>query len=250
MSGHSKWSSIKHKKAALDAKRGKSWSKLSRSITVAARTGGGNPNDNPRLRLAVEKARDANMPKDTIEKAIKKGTGEVEGETYEEVMYEGYGPAGVAVMCRALTDNRNRTASDIKKTFERHGGNLGTPNCVAWMFNLKGVITVDTDAVDEDKLMEVALEGGAEDVTTSEMVHEVICEADAYEAVKQTVKQAGIEIQSADVTMMAANQITLDLADAQKVMRLIDSLDNHDDVESVSSNFDLPDDVMRELAKD
>ncbi len=247
MSGHSKWSTIKHKKAALDAKRGKSWSKLVRNITVCARSGGGNPNDNPRLRLAIDKARDANMPKDTIEKAIKKGTGELEGESYEEITYEGYGPAGVAVMCRVLTDNRNRTGPEIKKTFERYGGNLGTTNCVAWMFAPKGVIAVGTDAVDEDKLMEVALEAGADDVTTSAMAHEITCEVDAYETVKQAVKDAGIEILSADVTMVAANQITLDLAGAQKVMKLIDALDNHDDVDSVSANFDLPDDVLRQL---
>ena len=249
MSGHSKWSTIKHKKAALDAKRGKSWSKLVRVITVCARTGGGNVNDNPRLRLAIEKSRDANMPKDTIERAIKKGTGELEGESYEEVTYEGYGPGGVAVLCQALTDNRKRTAPEIKKLFEKSGGNLGTSNCVAWMFTSLGTIVVSTEAVDEEKLMEVALEAGANDVTTSETVHEVICDVAAFETVKQAVKDAGIEMVSADIGMVADNLITLDLKDAVKVMRLIEGLEDHDDVDGVFANFDLPDDVVRELSK-
>ncbi|RJP36069.1 MAG: YebC/PmpR family DNA-binding transcriptional regulator [Phycisphaerales bacterium] len=248
MSGHSKWSTIKHKKAALDAKRGKAWSKLARAITMAARNGG-KPEDNPRLRLAIDKARGANMPKDTIEKAIKKGTGELEGESYEEVIYEGYGPEGVAVMCKVLTDNRHRTAPEIKKIFERSGGNLGTPNCVAWMFQAKGVITVAAEAADEDRIMELALEAGAEDVESSEMVHQITTTVDAFEAVRDAIRAAGIEVQTADVEMVASNQISLGLAAAQKVMRLIDALDNHDDVESVSSNFDVPDSVMRELAR-
>lgn len=249
MSGHSKWSTIKHKKAALDARRGKAWSKLSKAIIAAAGIGGGSPADNPRLRLAIDKAKDANMPKDTIEKAIKKGTGELEGESYEEINYEGYGPSGVAIMCRVLTDNRQRTAPEIRKIFERGGGNIGTPNCVAWMFQQKGVIVVAAGDCDEDRLMEIALEAGAEDVVSSEMVREVTCAPDAFEAVKAAVKAAGIEMQSADISMMAASQVTLDLQAAQKVMKLIEALEEHDDVESVSSNFDLPDAVLRELAK-
>jgi len=250
MSGHSKWSTIKHKKAVLDARRGKAWSKLSRAITMCAKAGGGNPADNPRLRLACEKARAANMPKDTIEKAIKKGTGELEGESYEEVLYEGYGPAGVAVMARALTDNRNRTSSEIKKLFERAGGNLGAPHCVAFQFEQKGVVVVAADKASEDRIMEIALEAGADDVESSEHVHEIRCSPDALERVRKAVEQAAIEIQSADLSMVAANNITLDLTAARKVFRLVDALEEHDDVDAVYSNADVPDDVITQMAMD
>lgn len=249
MSGHSKWSTIKHKKAALDAKRGKAWSKLARNITVAARSGG-DPSASPRLRLAVDKARAANMPKDTIEKAIKKGTGELEGESYEEILYEGYGPAGVAVMCNVVTDNRNRTAPEVKKLFERSGGNLGAPNCVAWMFAQKGVFTIRADQADEERVMEIALENGAEDVTSSALIHEVTCAPEAFADLKAALDAAAIPVESADVTMFPTNQITLSLEEARKVLRLMDGLEDHDDVTSVSSNFDIPDDVMTQLAAD
>lgn len=250
MSGHSKWSTIKHKKAALDAKRGRAWSKLARDVTMAARHGGGDLSANPRLRLAVDKAKGANMPKDTIEKAIKKGTGELAGEAIEEIVYEGYGPGGVAIMCTCLTDNRHRTAPEVKKIFERGNGNLGAPNCVSWMFSKKGVFVIAREAADEDKVMEVALENGAEDVNTSDMAHEVTCDPDAYGSIKEALEAAGIAIQSADVTMVAASQITLDVDTARKVLRLMENLEEHDDVQSVSSNFDIPDDVMAELAKE
>lgn len=249
MSGHSKWSSIKHKKAALDKKRGKAWSKLSRAIIMAAKSGG-NPADNPSLRLAVDKAKADNMPKDTIEKAIKKGTGELESASYEDVLYEGYGNSGVAVMCKAVTDNRNRTSSEIKKIFERAGGNLGAANCVAFQFKQKGVIVVAKDKADEDRIMEVAIEAGAEDVESSEHIHEIVCAADALEDVRQAINDAGIEPESADLSMVADNIISLDLDTARKVMRLIDALDEHDDVEAVYSNSTLPDDVMAQLAKE
>ena len=249
MSGHSKWSSIKHKKAALDKKRGKAWSKLSRAIIMAAKSGG-NPADNPSLRLAVDKAKADNMPKDTIEKAIKKGTGELESASYEDVLYEGYGNSGVAVMCKAVTDNRNRTSAEIKKIFERAGGNLGAPNCVAFQFKQKGVIVVAKEKADEDRIMEVAIEAGAEDVESSEHIHEIICAADALEDVRQAITDAGIETQSADLSMVADNIISLDLNAARKVMRLIDALDEHDDVEAVYSNSTLPDDVVAQLAKE
>ncbi len=249
MSGHSKWSSIKHKKARLDAKRGKNWGKLSRAVTLAAKSGGGNPEDNPRLRLAIDKAKADNMPKDTIEKAIKKGTGELTGEDYEEVIYEGYAINGVAVMARALTDNRNRTAGEIRKIFERAGGSLGATNCVAWMFTPKGVFIINASDMDEDRLFEVALENGAEDVSASSIIHEVTCPLDAFGRLKAALEQAGIPIQSSDITSVASNSVTLDLAAARKVLGLMDSLDEHDDIESVSSNFDIPDDVMAELAK-
>ena len=249
MSGHSKWSSIKHKKAALDKKRGKAWSKLSRAIIMAAKSGG-NPADNPSLRLAVDKAKADNMPKDTIEKAIKKGTGELESASYEDVLYEGYGNSGVAVMCKAVTDNRNRTSAEIKKIFERAGGNLGAANCVAFQFKQKGVIVVARDKADEDRIMEIAIEAGAEDVESSEHIHEIVCAADALEDLGKAITDAGIEFQSADLSMVADNIISLDLNTARKVMRLIDALDEHDDVEAVYSNSTIPDDVAAQLAKE
>ena len=196
MSGHSKWSTIKHKKAALDAKRGKAWSKLARAITMAAKSGG-NPADNPTLRLAIEKAKNDNMPKDTIEKAIKKGTGELAGDDLQEVVYEGYGPGGVAVLCKAVTDNRNRTGGEMRKLFERSGGNLGSSNCVAFLFHQKGIITVAADKADEDQIMELALEAGADDVQSSELAHEITCSAETFEAVKCAIADAGIEIADA-----------------------------------------------------
>lgn len=249
MSGHSKWSTIKHKKALLDARRGKAWSKLARAVTMAAKSGGGNPSDNPRLRLAIDKAKDANMPKDTIEKAIKKGTGELEGESYEEVMYEGYGPGGVAIMAKALTDNRHRTAPEIKKIFERAGGNLGAVNSVSWMFKSLGVITIPAANVSEDRLMEIAIEAGADDVLSSGELHEVRCSPDAFEGVKAAIVQAGIEVTSADVSQIAANEVVLDLETARRVQSLLEALEEHDDVEDVYSNADIPDDVMSALAR-
>ncbi|MCH7885961.1 MAG: YebC/PmpR family DNA-binding transcriptional regulator [Planctomycetes bacterium] len=249
MSGHSKWSTIKHKKAALDAKRGKAWSKLSRAVTMAAKIGG-NPADNPRLRLAIDKAKADNMPKDTIEKAIKKGTGELAGQNYEDVLYEGYGPNGVAVMCQAVTDNRNRTGAEIKKIFERANGNLGQSNCVAFQFQQKGVILVAAEKATEDQLMELALEAGAEDVTCSEMIHEIITTPEAFEQVRKAVADAEIEIESADLRMVADTEITLDLNTARKVTRLIDALEDHDDIDAVYSNIDVPDDVLAQLAKE
>ncbi|MCH7719590.1 MAG: YebC/PmpR family DNA-binding transcriptional regulator [Planctomycetes bacterium] len=247
MSGHSKWSTIKHKKAALDSKRGKLWSKLSRNVTMAARTGG-DPGANSRLRLAVEKAKDANMPRDTIEKAIKKGTGELEGETIEEVVYEGYGTKGVAFMCHTLTDNRNRTGPEIKKLFERHGGHLGAPNCVAWMFTQKGIIVIEESAADEDQIIELALEAGAEDVSASAINYEITCPPDAFLAVKGALEAASIPLVSADMSMVASSTVTLDANAARKIMKLMDELDDHDDVQTVSANFDIPDDVMADLA--
>lgn len=250
MSGHSKWSTIKHKKAALDAKRGKAWSKLARAVTMAAKAGGGNINDNPSLRLAIEKAKADNMPKDTIEKAIKKGTGELEGESYAEVRYEGYAPGGVAVMCKAVTDNRNRTAAEIKKIYERAGGNLGATNCVAFMFQQKGVIIIDASLANEDQVMELALEAGADDVDSSEQAHEITCSPEAFEDVKAALANSGIEVASADLSMVADNEVTLDLDSARKVMRLVDALEDHDDVDAVYSNSNIPDDVLTQLARE
>jgi len=248
VSGHSKWSTIKHKKAALDAKRGKAWSKLARAVTMAAKAGG-NPADNPRLRLAIDKAKADNMPKDTIEKAIKKGTGELAGENYEEVTYEGYGHAGVAVMARVMTDNRNRTSSEIKKIFERAGGSLGGPNCVAFQFTQKGVVVVPQSAAGEDRMLEIALDAGADDVKSGADIHEITCTPDRLQQVKQAIEEAGLPVQSADVAMIAENSITLDLEGARKVQRLLEALEDHDDVDAVYSNADMPDDVAAELAK-
>ncbi len=250
MSGHSKWSTIKHKKAILDARRGKSWSKLARAVTMAAKMGGGNPNDNPRLRLAIDKAKADNMPKDTIDKAVKKGTGEIEGVNYEDILYEGYGPAGVAVMARVTTDNRNRTSGEIKKVFERAGGNLGSPNCVSFQFTSKGVIVVAREQASEDRLMEIALDAGADDVSSSEHIHEVTCRPEVYHEVKQGIEASGIAIQSADIAMVANSSISLNLESARKVKRLIDALEEHDDVDAVYSNSDIPDDVVATLAKE
>ena len=247
MSGHSKWSTIKHKKAALDAKRGKAWSKLARAITMAAK-GGGNPNDNPRLRLAIDKAKGGNMPKDTIEKAIKKGTGELEGESYEEVLYEGYAPGGVAVMCKAVTDNRNRTGPEIKKIFERVGGNLGSTNCVSFLFHPKGLILVEGDKAGEDQIMEIAIEAGADDVSSSPEVHEILCTPDAFEAVRDAIQAAGIEIQTADLSMLPDIEVALDLNHARKVLRLVDALEDHDDIDAVYTNSDISDEIMLQIA--
>ncbi len=250
MSGHSKWSTIKHKKAALDAKRGKAWSKLARAITMAAKASGGNPNDNPRLRLAIDKAKRDNMPKDTIEKAVKKGTGELASANYEDVCYEGYAPGGIAVRCQAVTDNRNRTSAEIKKIYERAGGSLGSPNCVAFQFQQKGIIVIPADGVSEDQIMEIALEAGAEDVHSSDMIHEIVTAPDAFETVRNAVTAAEITVQSADLRMVADNEIVLALDKARKVMRLVDNLEDHDDVDAVYSNFDIPDDVIQQLAKE
>jgi YebC/PmpR family DNA-binding regulatory protein len=217
---------------------------------MAAKMGGGNPNDNPRLRLAIDKAKAENMPKDTIEKAVKKGTGEIEGVHYEDVLYEGYGPAGVAVMAKVTTDNRNRTSGEIKKVFERSGGNMGSPNCVAFQFTSKGIIIVASEAASEDRIMEVALEAGADDVSSSEHIHEVTCRPEVLHDVKQRIEAAGIVVQSADVAMVASSSISLDLATARKVKRLIDALEEHDDVDAVYSNSDIPDDVVAALAKE
>jgi len=250
VSGHSKWSTIKHKKAALDSKRGKAWSKHARAVTMAAKLGGGNANDNPRLRLAIDKAKADNMPKDTIEKAIKKGTGELDSETYEDVLYEGYGPSGVAVMARAMTDNRNRTSGEIRKIFERSGGSLGSPNCVAFQFTSKGVIIVAREQADEDRILELALDAGADDVSSSQDIHEITTRPEIFHEVKQRIEQAGIAVQSADVAMVSGSSISLDLDAARKVKRLIDALEDQDDVDAVYSNSDLTDDIVAALSKE
>ncbi len=248
MSGHSKWSSIKHKKAAKDAKRGKLFTKFIKEITVAARLGGGDINANPRLRTAVTTARANSMPNDNIDRAIKKGTGELEGVHYEEVNYEGYGPGGAAIMASVVTDNRNRTVSELRRIFEKHGGNIGAAGCVAWMFHKRGLITVEQGKADEDRLMEAALDAGADDVRDAGDVFEVVTAPDHFEAVKTAIQQAGIETASAEVTMVPENTVSVTGKDAEQTMKLLEELDDHDDVQSVASNVDIPQEEMERLS--
>jgi len=248
MAGHSHWASIKHKKAIVDKRRGLLWSKLVRNIIVAARLGGGNPEANIRLREAIEKAKDANVPRDTIERAIKRGTGELAGEAnYEEIVYEGYGPGGVAIMCRVLTDNRNRTAPEIRKIFERHGGNLGTSNSVAWLFKRVGLFTVPADEVDEDKVLEAALEAGAEDVKREGNLWQITCAPEDFMQVKEQLQQAEIPLDVAEVSMLPNTTVTVDAETGRKVLRLIEELEDHEDVQNVYSNFEMPEEILAEI---
>jgi YebC/PmpR family DNA-binding regulatory protein len=244
MSGHSKWSTIKHKKAAKDAKRGKIFTKLIKEITVAARMGGGDINANPRLRTAVLTARGNSMPNENIERAIKKGTGELEGVNYEEILYEGYGPSGVAVLCDILTDNRNRTAGEVRKIFEIAGGKLGATGCVAWMFDRKGLFQIPADQTDEDTLMELALEAGAEDVRRSGNSFEVICDPDAFSAVSDALDAAGLKTEIRQLTRIPKDTVDLDAESAKAVLKLMDALDDHDDVQNVAANFNIPEDAL------
>jgi YebC/PmpR family DNA-binding regulatory protein len=240
MSGHSKWHTIKHKKGALDAKRGKIFTKLIKEITVAARTGGsGDPDANARLRKAISDAKAQNMPNDTIERAIKRGTGEIEGASYEEVTYEGYGPNGVAVMVEAMTDNRNRTVAEIRHIFSKNGGNLGESGSVAWMFDKKGYIVVDKAAKSEEELFEIAIEAGADDMQDDGDVFEIFTTPENFDAVNDAVRAAGIEPQAAEVTMIPQNYIKLEGADAKTMLKLYDALEDNDDVQKVYSNFDI-----------
>ncbi len=248
MSGHSKWSTIKHKKAAKDAKRGKLFTKLIKEITVAAKLGGGDINANPRLRTAVNTARANSMPLDNIDRAIKKGTGELEGVNYEEVTYEGYGPGGAAVLVMAMTDNRNRTVSELRHLFGRFGGNMGESGCVAWMFSKKGQISIDKGAADEERLMELALEAGAEDVTDDGDTFTVTCPPDVFEAVKAAIEGAGIAIASAAVAMVPANTLSLTGTQAEQTLKLVEELEDHDDVQEVASNFDIPQEELERLS--
>ncbi|MDL1955912.1 MAG: YebC/PmpR family DNA-binding transcriptional regulator [Candidatus Desulfofervidus auxilii] len=245
MAGHSKWAQIKRKKAAMDVKRGKIFTKLMREIMTAARLGGGDPNNNPRLRAAIEAAKAENMPKENIERAIKKGTGELEGTYYEEVTYEGYGPSGIAVLISALTDNRNRTVSEIRYLFNKFGGNLGETGCVSWMFEKKGVIAFDKDKVDEDKLMEIAIEAGAEDVKSEEDEYEVITAPEDFEKVKQAFDEAQLKYERAEITMVCQNIVKItDRQQAERILRFMETLEEHDDVQKVYTNFDIPEEIM------
>lgn len=244
MSGHSKWSSIKHKKAATDAKRGKIFTKVIKEITVAARMGGGDIETNPRLRTAVQAAKAENMPKDNIERAIKKGTGELEGVNYEEISYEGYGPGGAAVLVESLTDNKNRTVADIRSIFGKNGGNLGENGCVAWMFDKKGYIVVERSAIDEETLMETALEAGAEDIREDDSNFEVITEPGDFDAIKEAIDTASISYIDAEVTMLPQNTTNLTGKEAEQMMRLMEMLEDCDDVQKVYTNADIPEDMV------
>ena len=244
MSGHSKWSSIKHKKGALDAKRGKIFTKLIKEITVAARIGGGDPDGNPRLRTAILTAKGQNMPGDNITRAIKKGTGELEGVQYEEVNYEGYGPGGAAIFLEAMTDNKNRTVSEIRAALGKAGGNLGENGCVAWMFEQKGLITVKTESKDEDALMELAIDAGADDMQTVDDYYEITTAVENFESVRTTLEESSITIETSEVTRIPANMVAVDEKKGKALLKLMDILDDHEDIQKAYSNFDIPDDVM------
>jgi YebC/PmpR family DNA-binding regulatory protein len=250
MSGHSKWSSIKHKKGAADAKRGKLFSKLSRAIIVAAREGGADPEGNASLATAIQKARDASMPKDNIERAVARGAGTAtEGEVFETVTYEGYGPEGVAVFVEALTDNRNRTAAEVRHVFAKHEGNLGTSGAVAWLFERKGVLIVPADGVDEETLMLVAADGGAEDIDLDGSSFQVIAAPDDLAAVRAALDEAGIAYDSADLTMLPKTTVSVeDEGAAKKLVRLMDALEDNDDIQAVYANFDIPEGILERVA--
>ena len=248
MSGHSKWASIKHKKAATDARRGQLFTKLARAISVAAREGGGDPESNFTLSAAIQKARDYSMPKDSIQRAIDRGTGAgADGETIERVLYEGYGPSGVAVLVEALTDNRNRTSADLRHTFDKNSGSLGEPGSVAWVFEKRGVVMVDADRYTEDDLIP-AIDAGAEDVAREGDSLKVVSAAEDLAAVRRALEAAGVDIESAQLTMEPKNVVEVGETDARAVMRLMEVLDDHDDVEAVHANFDIPADVLEEIA--
>ena len=248
MSGHSKWHSIRHKKGALDAKRGKIFSRLNKEIMVAARLGGGDPGANPRLRQAIAAAKAENMPKDNIERAIKKGTGELEGVSYDEYIYEGYGPGGVAVLVEVMTDNRNRAAAGIRHIFSKQGGSLGEAGCVAWMFDKKGLIVFEQDQASEDDIMEVALDAGAEDVITTEDQFEVHTELAAFEEVKQAFDDKGLQYTMAEITMVPQNTVQLDETQAGQVLKLMEAIEDSGDVQKVYANFDIPDEILKRIA--
>ncbi|MGA7876532.1 MAG: YebC/PmpR family DNA-binding transcriptional regulator [Desulfoferrobacter sp.] len=249
MSGHSKWSTIRHKKAAADAKRGKVFTKLIKEITIAARIGGGDPDANPRLRTAIADAKAENMPKDNIDRAIKKGTGELEGVSYEEVNYEGYGPGGVAILVEVMTDNRNRAASDVRFIFSKNGGSLGEAGCVAWMFSKKGTIVFNKDQTSEEELMEIALEVGAEDVEDQEDQYQVTTAWEDFEAVKNAFDEKQMQYEMAEVAMVPQTTVAIeDEKTAQQLLKLMNSLDDCEDVQNAYANFDIPDEILNEVA--
>ncbi len=249
MSGHSKWSTIKHKKGATDAKRGKIFTRLIKEITVAARMGGGDPDGNPRLRSAIASAKTENMPKDNIVRAIKKGTGELEGAIYDEILYEGYGPGGVAVLVECMTDNRNRTVADVRHFFAKSNGNLGESGCVGWMFDKKGFLQVEKEGITEEQLMEMALEAGAEDVLEEDDEFQVITAPEAFDAVRDALEANKVRFIDASITMIPQNNIEVtDEKIAISLLKLLENLEDHDDVQTVHANFDIDDELMEKLS--
>lgn len=250
MSGHSKWASIKHKKGALDAKRGRLFTKIIREISVAAKEGGGKPEMNPRLRTAIMHAQEANMPKDNIEKAIKKGTGELPGTSYEPLAFEGYGPAGVAIIVEALTDNKNRTAAEIRNIFAKRGGNMAGAGSVNWIFNSKGYILIDKTQINEDELFSICIDAGAEDIKVGDKQYEVFCDSKDFEHIKTVLQEKKIKWESAELTKIPNSTIKVTGNDAKQLLGLIEALEDHEDVQKVYANFDIPDDVLEEIAKE
>jgi YebC/PmpR family DNA-binding regulatory protein len=248
MSGHSKWHNIKVKKTKMDSQRGKVFTKLSKEIIIAAKQGGADPENNYRLKMAIQRAKESNMPSDNIKRTIDRATGGEGGTSIEEITYEGYGPSGVALMVDAATDNRNRTAADLRSILGKHGGNLGESGCVAWMFKKRGLITVEAGAMTEDQMLEAVLEAGAEDMMLSEGLFEIYTDPSDLKAVKENLEEQGIKVQSAEVSMLPLNTVKLESNDASRVLKLMDALEDHDDVQHVYSNFDIPESVMEELA--
>ena len=244
MAGHSKWANIKHKKAATDAKRGKIFTRAIKEITVAARIGGGDVDGNPRLRLAVQKAKEVNMPQENVTRAIKKGTGELEGVQYEELTYEGYGPGGAAIFLEAMTDNKNRTVSEIRAALGKAGGNLGENGCVGWMFEQKGFLTVKIEARSEDDLMELAIDAGADDLQTVDEHYEITTSVESFEAVRKALENANVPIELAEITRIPQNTVSIDEKKGKALLKLMDILEDHDDIQKAYSNFDISDDVM------
>ena len=249
MSGHSKWATIKRKKAGIDAARGQAFTRIIKEISIAARHGGGDPNTNPRLRTAISTAKAANMPADNVDRAIKKGTGELEGVSYEEVTYEGYGPGGVAVLVDTVTDNKNRTSAELRHLFSKYGGNMGAQGCVSWMFESKGLIMIESSKTDEDTLMTVALDAGADDVKLDEGTFEVITTTANFEAVKKAIENAKIVTQSAELTKIPQNMVQLDLKAAEGMLKLMDMVEEFEDTQKAYANFDIPAEVLAKLDK-
>lgn len=248
MSGHSKWATTKHKKAAADSKRGKSFTKLIKEITVAARIGGGDPDGNPRLRVAIQKSKEQNMPAENIKRAILKGTGELPGVSYEEILYEGYGPGGTALLVESMTDNKNRTVSEIRHAFSKHGGNMGEAGCVGWMFHKAGYLAVEKSRADEDTLLTLALDAGADDVKTDDADHyEVLTAPGDFERVKAALEAKGVSLAVAEVTQIPQTYVKLEGKDAEQMLRLMETLEDHDDVQKVYANFDIAQDVMENV---
>jgi YebC/PmpR family DNA-binding regulatory protein len=250
MSGHSRWAGIKHKKGLIDAKRGKTFTRIIREITIAAKIGGGKPESNPRLRKAMDDAREANMPADNIKKAIQRGTGELPGVNYEELIYEGYGPSGVALIVEVTTDNKNRTAGEIRRAFSQHGGNLGETGSVSWMFSSKGILVIEKSKTTEDQLMTIALDAGAEDINSDDPdVFEVTTQPADFEKVKKALEAMSVPVSSAEVTMLPKNYVKLTGAAAQQILALMNALEEHDDVKNIYANFDIPKEIIEASAK-